>query len=207
MGNPSSRWKPQELTAAEKRNVEMGPGGWVRNPVAATGNLGSGADPEVIVAFRGTASIQGWISSFRWASSVFSEATPTAITVTAYCSENVTVVGSPTITVTNTKAGSGTATTLTATFTSLHANGHRMYFVTAVPSANQLKEDDVLYIGANALALAGGTIKDYGTTTNTIITSAADVGYRGSVNRGGNATTGGVATTNPMLGARYLVAA
>ena len=55
MGNPSSRWKPQELTAAEKRNVEMGPGGWVRNPVAATGNLGSGADPEVIVAFRGTA--------------------------------------------------------------------------------------------------------------------------------------------------------
>ena len=137
MSDPSSAHKPMWLTTAEKRNVEMGPGGWVRNPVAATGNLGSGADPEVIVAFRGTASIQGWISSFRWASSVFSEATPTAITVTAYCSENVTVVGSPTITVTNTKAGSGTATTITCTYAS-GTTTDALVFTSAVPSANHI---------------------------------------------------------------------
>ena len=187
MGNPSSRWKPQELTAAEKRNVEMGPGGWVRNPVAATGNLGSGADPEVIVAFRGTASIQGWISSFRWASSVFSEATPTAITVTAYCSENVTVVGSPTITVTNTKAGSGTATTITCTYAS-GTTTDALVFTSAVPSANHIKEDDILYIGANATALAGGSLT--GADGIILITNVLNEGARGGVVTGGNQGAG-----------------
>jgi len=116
----------------------------------------------------------------------------------------VTVTGNPTITITNTKDGGGSATTLTATFTTLHANKHRMYFATGVPSANQLKEDDILYIGANALALAGGTIKDEGTTTNTFITSASDVGYRGSDNRNGNRNVAGVLASN---GARLVVVA
>ena len=87
----------------------------------------------------------------------------------------------------------------------LHNSYHYAVFRTGVPSANQLKEDDILFIGINALALTGGTIKDAGTTTNTIITNAAvDGGYNGSPNRGGNYTTGGVAIAD---GPRLIVEA
>ena len=202
MGNPSSKHKPQELTTAEKRNVEMGPGGWVRNPVAATGNEGSGADPEIIVAFRGTATIQGWISSFRWGATTYSEATPTAITVTAYCSENVTVVGSPTITVTNTKAGSGTATTITCTYAS-GTTTDALVFTSAVPSANQIKEDDILYIAANATTLAGGSTLT-GADGIILITNIINEGLRGGVVTGGNQSTGVATQTD---GPRIVAAA
>ena len=216
MSDPTRLHKPyttgaRPSTAAAKNNVHMTAGGWVRTIVATdyawAGNDNTSADPEVLVAGSDWTSETGWYAYTYWVTKTPSEATPVAISVHVHFQEAVDVTGSPRITITNTKDGGGSATTKVATFTTLHANKHRMYFATGVPSANQLKEDDILYIGANALALAGGTIKDYGTTTNTIITSAADVGYRGSVNRGGNATTGGVATTNPMLGARYLVAA
>ena len=216
MSDPTRLHKPyttgaRPSTAAAKNNVHMTAGGWVRTIVADdyawAGNNNTSADPEVLVAGSDWTAETGWYAYNFWPTQAISEGTRIAVTVHVHFDERVTVTGNPTITITNTKAGGGSATTLTATFTTLHANGHRMYFVTAVPSANQLKEDDVLYIGANALALAGGTIKDYGTTTNTIITSAADVGYRGSVNRGGNATTGGVATDDRNLGARYLVVA
>ena len=142
----------------------MTAGGWVRtiasDDYAWAGNSNTSADPEVLVAGGAWTAETGWYAYNFWPTQAISEGTRIAVTVHVHFDERVTVTGNPTITITNTKAGSGTATTLTATFTSLHANGHRMYFVTAVPSANQLKEDDVLYIGANALALAGGTIKD-----------------------------------------------
>ena len=45
----------------------------------------------------------------------------------------------------------------------------RLLFKSAVPAANQLKEDDILYLGINALALAGGTIKDAGTSQQIVL--------------------------------------
>ena len=216
MSDPTRLHKPyttgaRPSTVVAKNNVHMTAGGWVRTIVADdyawAGNNNVDADPEVLVAGSDWTAEVGWYAYNFWPSQAISEGTRIAVTVHVHFDERVTVTGNPTCTITNTQAGSGTAATLTATFTSLHANGHRMYFVTAVPSANQLKEGDVLYLAANPLALAGGTIKDYGTTTNTILTSASDVGHRGSVNRGGNRTIANVATTNPMLGARYYVAA
>ena len=69
MSDPSSAHKPMWLTTAEKRNVEMGPGGWVRKAgTAMTGSDNASGDPEILVAFRGSGSITGWISSFRWSS-------------------------------------------------------------------------------------------------------------------------------------------
>ena len=214
MSDPTRLHKPyttgaRPSTAAAKANVHMTKGGWVRTITATdyawAGNNNTSADPEVLVAGSDWTAETGWYAYTFWPAQTPSEATPVVITVHVHFDETVTVTGNPTITITNTKAGGGSATTKVATFTTLHPNKHRMYFVTAVPSANQFKEDDVLYIGANALALAGGTIKDEGTTTNTIITSASDVGFRGTTNWGGNMST--TAGTSEANGPRLLVGA
>ena len=82
---------------------------------------------------------------------------------------------------------------------------HIGLFRSAVPSANHLKEGDVLHLGVNALALSGGTIKDKGTNTNSLISAAADVGYNGGVNRGGDIAADG--STIELGGPRAIVLA
>ena len=213
MTSPSSKHKPyttgaRPSTTAAKANVHMSGGGWVRTITATdyawAGNNNTDATPETLVAFRGSSALQGWYAYTYWVTKTPSEATPVAISVHVHFQEQVDVTGSPTITITNTKDGGGSATTKVATYAS-GTGGHRLTFTTAVPSANQFKEDDLLYIGINALALSGGTIKDAGTSTNTIITNAAvDTGYHGSLNRGGNYTTAGVAIAD---GPRLIVEA
>ena len=220
MTSPSSKHKPyttgaRPSTTAAKANVHMSGGGWVRTITATdyawAGNDNVNADPEVLVAFRGTAET-GWYAYTYWVTKTPSEATPVAISVHVHFQEAVDVTGSPRITITNDQLGSGgggTQATLTATFTALHANKQRAYFVTAVPGNNHLKQGDVLHLAANCISLAGGTIKDEGTSTNTILTSAADVGYNGSINRNGTQAITSTGTT-PVAetdGPRVIVAA
>ena len=228
MTSPSSKHKPyttgaRPSTTAAKANVHMSGGGWVRTITTAAGssraekeaayawagNDDVNSDPEVLVAFRGSGSIQGFFTYLYWYVTP-SAGTPVALTLHMHFSESITVTGTPTVTITNDQLGSGgggTQATLTATFTSLHANKHRAYFTTPVPGNNHLKAGDVLHIGANALALAGGTIKDLGTTTNTLITSATDVGYHGTQNKGGNQAITSTGTTPVALadGPRVIV--
>ena len=219
MTDPTSRHKPYRTgarpsTTAAKANVHMSSGGWIRTITATdyawAGNDNTDADPEVLVAFRGSGSLQGWYAHTYWANTVaISQATPAAIDLHVHFSENVTVTGNPTMTITNDQGGTGgggTAATVVCTWVS-HYNSieHIGLFRSAVPSANHLKEGDVLHLGANALALAGGTIKDKGTTTNTLITAAADVGYHGGVNRGGDIAADG--STIELGGPRAIVLA
>ena len=177
MSDPSSAHKPMWLTTAEKRNVEMGPGGWVRNPVAATGNLGSGADPEILVAFRGSGSITGWISSFRWSTDTVANNTNT-LSVSAYFSENVTITGTPQLLVNST----GTNTTLDYA----SGTGTDVIVFTKTGIAGNLSTNDILNINTNAMSLNSGTIKDAATSTVTIITNVANQGAQGGVVTGGN---------------------
>ena len=212
MTSPSSKHKPyttgaRPSTTAAKANVHMSGGGWVRTITATdyawAGNDNTSSNPEVLVAFRGAGTIQGFYAYTYWVTKTPSEATPVAISVHVHFQENVTVTGSHTITITNTKDGGGSATTKVATYVS-GTGGHRLLFTTAVPSANQFKEDDLLYIGINALALAGGTIKDAGTATNSLISNAAvDGGYNASPNRGGDMATNN--TTIQLDGPRVAV--
>ncbi len=215
MSDPTKLHKPyttgaEPSTTASKANVHMTAGGWVRTITATdyawAGNDDTASDQEVLVAFRGSAE-QGWYAYTYWHTKSPSQATPVLIDVHVHFQEAVDVTGSPTITISNTQggvAGGGTAATLTATYLS-GTGGHRLTFRKTAPSANQLKEDDLLFIGINALSLAGGTIKDAGTSTNSIITNAAvDGGYHASPNRGGNYTTGGVAIAD---GPRLIVEA
>ena len=212
MSDPTTLHKPyttgaEPSTTEAKANVHMSPSGWVRTITATdhawAGNDDTNSDQEVLVAFRGGAE-NGWYAYTYWVTKTPSEATPVAISVHVHFQEAVDVTGSPRITITNTKDGGGSATTKVATYAS-GTGGHRLTFTTAVPSANQFKEDDLLYFGIDALSLNGGTIKDAGTSTNAIITNAAvDTGYRGSLNRGGNYTTAGVAIAD---GPRLIVEA
>jgi len=215
MTSPSDLHKPyttgaRPSTTAAKANVHMTGGGWVRTITATdyawAGNDNTAADQEVLVAFRGTAE-QGWYAYTYWHTKTPSQGTPVLIDVHVHFQEKVDITGSPTITISNTQggvSGGGTAATLTATYHS-GTGGHYVVFRTAVPSANQLKEDDLLFIGINAISLAGGTIKDAGTSTNSLISNAAvDTGYHGSLNRGGNYTTAGVAIAD---GPRLIVEA
>ena len=219
MTDPTSRHKPYRTgarpsTTAAKANVHMSSGGWIRTITATdyawAGNDNTSADPEVLVAFRGSGSLQGWYAHTYWANTVaISQATPAAIDLHVHFSENVTVTGNPTVTITNDQGGTGgggTAATVVCTWVS-HYNSiaHIGLFRSAVPSANHLKEGDVLHLGANALALAGGTIKDAGTNTNSLISSLADVGYNGGVNRGGDIAADG--STIELGGPRAIVLA
>ena len=219
MTSPSSKHKPyttgaRPSTTAAKANVHMSSGGWIRTITATdyawAGNDNTDSDPEVLVAFRGSGSLQGWYAHTYWANTVaISQATPAAIDLHVHFSENVTVTGNPIITITNDQGGTGgggTAATVVCTWVS-HYNSieHIGLFRSAVPSANHLKEGDVLHLGANALALSGGTIKDKGTNTNSLISAAAEVGYNGGVNRGGDIAADG--STIELDGPRAIVLA
>ena len=215
MSDPTSKHKPyttgaEPSTTAAKANVHMSGSGWVRTITATdyawAGNNDTNSDPEVLVAFGGSHALQGFYAYSYWVNAAaISEGTRVAIDIHVHFQENVTVTGNPTITITNGKQGSGTATTIVAPYLS-GTGGHRLLFRSAVPGANHLKEDDILYLGINALALAGGTIKDAGTSTNSLISNAAvDGGYNGSPNRGGDMATDN--TTIQLDGPRVAVIA
>ena len=213
MSDPTSKHKPyttgaEPSTTAAKANVHMSGSGWVRTITATdfawAGNNDANSDPEILVAFGGSHALQGFYAYSYWVNAAaISEGTRVAIDIHVHFQENVTVTGNPTITITNGKQGGGSQTTLTATYVS-NTIKHIALFRTAVPGANHLKEDDIIYLGVNALSLAGGTIKDEGTSTNSIITNAAvDGGFNGSPNRGGDMATDN--TTIQLDGPRVAV--
>ena len=212
MSDPTKLHKPyttgaEPSSTASKANVHMSESGWVRTITATdyawAGNDDTASDQEILVAFRGTAE-QGWYAYSYWVNTTaISESTRVAVEIHVHFQERVDVTGNPTITVTNGKQGSGTLTSLVCPYLS-GTGGHRLLFKSAVPSANQLKEDDILYLGINALSLAGGTIKDAGTSTNSLISNAAvDGGYHASPNRGGDIATNN--TTIQLDGPRVAV--
>jgi len=186
----------------------MSGSGWVRTITATdyawAGNNDTKSDPDVLVAFGGSHALQGFYAYSYWVNAAsISQSVRVAIDIHVHFQERVDVTGNPTITITNGKQGSGTATTIVAPYLS-GTGGHRLLFRSAVPGANHLKEDDILYLGINALALAGGTIKDAGTSTNSLISNAAvDGGYNGSPNRGGDMATDN--TTIQLDGPRVAV--
>jgi len=217
-GSPSKLAKPyttgaRPSTTAAKANVHMTGGGWVRTITATdyawAGNDNVASSQEVLVAFRGSAE-QGWYAYSYWVNaSAISNTTRVAIDIHVHFQEQVDVTGSPTITITNDKLGSGgggSVTTVVCTYVS-GTGGHRILFRSAVPALNALRAGDVLHIGANAIALAGGTIKDAGTNTATLITGVSDLGYRGTENKGGGQAITSTGTT-PVVkldGPRVLV--
>ena len=170
----SDESKPKNLTTAEKKEVFASAKGWVREAGSIlSGNDNTNATPEVLVALRGLATKLGVadITSIDFNITAFDKSDGGTLSVTARFNEAVDVTGTPQLTVTNDQRANHTLSYASGT-------GTNELIFTLVIGANNSATDagDGLSIGANAMALNGGTVKDAGTTDNATITNSAAIG-------------------------------
>ena len=170
----SDESKPKNLTTAEKKECYATASGWVREAGSKlSGNGNTNADPEILVAISGLAVSLGSadITEIEFVTTTFSKAAGVTLTVDVRFNEEVTVTGTPQLTVVNDQR---------ANHTLAYASGsgsNELRFQLAIGANNAATNaGDILSIGANAMALNGGTVKDKGTNTNSTITNAASIG-------------------------------
>ena len=176
----SDESKPKNLTTAEKLEVSASAKGWVREAGSIlSGNDNTSATPEVLVALRGLAVKLGAadITEITFVTTAFDKSAGGNIDVLVRFNEAVDITGTPRISITNGNQGSGSgrgphlANYLSGT------GSNEITFRCTIAAANAATNaDDVLVIGANAMALNGGTVKDAGTSTVSTITNAAGIG-------------------------------
>ena len=176
----SDESKPKNLTTAEKLEVSASSKGWVREAGSIlSGNDNTSATPEVLVALRGLAVKLGAadITEITFVTASFDKSAGGNIDVLVRFNEAVDITGTPRISITNGNQGSGSgrgphlANYLSGT------GSNEITFRCTIAAANAATNaDDVLVIGANAMALNGGTVKDAGTSTVSTITNAAGIG-------------------------------
>ena len=166
--------KPKNLTTAEKKEVFANASGWVREAGSVlSGNGNTSATPEVLVAIGGLTTALGTadITSIDFNITAFDKSDGGTLSVTARFNEAVDVTGTPQLTVVNDTNSNHTLSYASGTGT------NELIFTLAIGAANAATDaDDVLSIGANAMSLNGGTVKDAGTTDNAAITNAASIG-------------------------------
>jgi hypothetical protein len=176
----SDESKPKNLTTAEKLEVSASAKGWVREAGSIlSGNDNTSATPEVLVALRGLAVKLGAadITEITFVTTAFDKSAGGNIDVLVRFNEAVDITGTPRVSITNGNQGSGSgrgphlANYLSGT------GSNEITFRCTIAAANAATNaDDVLVIGANAMALNGGTVKDAGTTTVSTITNIAGIG-------------------------------
>lgn len=162
--------KPKWLTAAQKEDVYATSKGWVQ--------LNGKGLEEVICSIGGLAtSIAGAdINAAAFKTTSFDESAGGNIDIRLTFNEKVTVTGTPTITVTNSQAGSGTDATFTAAYQSGTGTNKLVFRKTYGAADGGVAATDVLSIASQNIALAGGTIKDTGTTVNSGVAVPAGSG-------------------------------
>jgi len=170
----SDESKPKNLTTAEKKEVFANGSGWVREAGSAlSGNDNTSADPELLVAISGLAVSLGAadITELEFITTAFDKSDGGTIQVRARFNEAVDVTGTPQLTVVNDTNANHTLSYASGT------GSNELVFSLTIAAGNAATDaDDVLSIGANAMALNGGTVKDKGTTTVSTITNAASIG-------------------------------
>jgi len=170
----SDESKPKNLTTAEKKEVFANSSGWVREAGSAlSGNDNTNADPELLVAISGLAVSLGAadITEIEFITTAFDKSDGGTLQVRVRFNEAVTVTGTPQLTVVN-----DTNANHTLSYASGSGTNELVFSLTIAAGNAATDADDVLSIGANAMALNGGTIKDTGTTTNSTITNSAAIG-------------------------------
>ena len=176
----SDESKPKNLTTAEKLEVSASAKGWTREAGSIlSGNDNTSATPEVLVALRGLAVKLGAadITEITFVTAAFDKSAGGNIDVLVRFNEAVDITGTPRISITNGNQGTGSgrgphlANYLSGT------GSNEITFRCTIAAANAATNaGDVLVIGANAIALNGGTVKDAGTTTVSTITNIAGIG-------------------------------
>jgi len=172
--------KPKNLTSAEGKEVYASPKGWVRESGSIlSGNDNTSATPEVLVAIgnlniaMGTANI----TELEFVNTVYDKSAGFTMSVLARFNEAVDVTGTPQLSVTNGNQGASTGRGPHVLSYASGTGSNELLFTLAIAAANAAtNEDDVMVIGANAMALNGGTVKDAGTTTVSAITNLAAIG-------------------------------
>lgn len=159
--------KPKWLTDADKKKVYADASGWrFENPK-------SGATDEILCAVSGLAVSIGSadITEIEFISTAFDKSEGGTLSVRVRFNEAVAVTGTPQLTVVNDQRANHTLSYASGT------GSNELVFSLVIGAANAATSDgDVLSIGANAMALNGGTVKDNGTSTNATITNIAGIG-------------------------------
>jgi len=166
--------KPKNLTTAEKKEVFATTSGWVREAGSVlSGNGNTSASPEVLVAIGGLTTALGTadITSIDFNITAFDKSDGGTLSVTARFNEAVDVTGTPQLTVVNDTNSNHTLSYASGTGT------NELIFTLVIGAANSATSaGDILSIGANAMSLNGGTVKDAGKSNNATITNAAGIG-------------------------------
>lgn len=165
--NTTNENKPNWLTDAQKENCFATPAGWVLRH--------NNGIEELLVAVAGL-SLAGklaaaTITDIRWGTGTYTAGTTKSVRV--QFNEKVTVTGSPTLVVTGSVTGA-----VTATYASTNTAGDTLVFNFTVPAAGQ-----TLSVGAQSIALAGGTITETGVTPTVnaqLVIGAEDVAKTGT---------------------------
>ena len=170
----SDESKPKNLTTAEKKEVYATSTGWVREAGSAlSGNNNTSADPELLVAISGLAVSLGAadITEIEFITTAFDKSDGGTLQVRVRFNEEVDVTGTPQLTVVNDTNANHTLSYASGT------GSNELVFSLTIAAGNAATDaDDVLSIGANAMSLNGGTVKDKGTNTASTITNAASIG-------------------------------
>ena len=178
----SDESKPKFLTDEQKKQCFATKSGWVLENGALTGNDKPNADPEILVAIGELATSIGAadITEIEFITTAFDKSDGGNIDVRVRFNEAVDVVttgGTPTLAITNGNQGTGSGRgPHAAAYTSGTGTNELVFRITIAAGNAATNADDVLVIGANALALNSGTIKDAGKSTNSTITNIEAIG-------------------------------
>ena len=169
----SDESKPKFLTDEQKKQCFATKSGWVLENGALTGNDNPNADPEILVAIGELATSIGAadITEIEFITTAFDVSNGGTLQVRVRFNEEVDVTGTPQLTVVN-----DTNANHTLSYASGSGTNELVFSLTIAAGNAATDADDVLSIGANAMALNGGTVKDTGTTTNSTITNSAAIG-------------------------------
>jgi len=174
--------KPKWLTTAQKKEVFADTTGWVvEGGSTMTGNDNTSAAPEILAAIGGLTTKIGAadVTGVEWITTAADKSAGFTLSVRVRWNEAVTVTGNPTLAVTNGNQGSGSGR---GPHTLVYASGsgsNELVFSLAIAAANAATNaDDVLTVGAQTIALAGGTIKD--TADGTTVSARAISGAQGT---------------------------
>ena len=172
----SDESKPKFLTDAQKKEVYATASGWVQE------NPKTGATDEVLVAIKSLATGIGAadITEIEWITTAADKSDGFSLSVRARFNEEVTVDtsgGTPYLAVTNGNQGTGSGRGPHSLVYASGSGTNELVFSLAIAAANAATNaDDVLVVGAQNIALAGGTLKDTGTTTNSAVAISAAQG-------------------------------
>ena len=168
--------KPKNLTDAEKKEVYATKQGWVREAGSIlSGNGNTSADPEVLVAISNLSANMGSanITEIEFVTTSFDKSDGGNIDVRVRFKEAVTVTGTPQLTITNDTPSRN----LTADYLSGSTTNELIFRETIAAANAATNAGDVLSIGANAMGLNSGTVKDTNESgTNATITNSSAIG-------------------------------